>query len=376
MDLKTASTLFKTHKEKTLFGRYIHHQTIGHLLDALSKEMTVELIGKSVNDLPIHSIVFGTGRKKILMWSQMHGNESTTTKAVFDLLNVILVRHASVQSILESCTVMIIPILNPDGAKAYTRLNANNVDLNRDAQNVSQPESLVLKSVFDQFKPNYCFNLHGQRTIFSAGDTNNSATMSFLSPSQDEDKTATYTRSVAMDIIVTMYNALQSQLKNQVGIYDDGFNINCVGDSFQSKNVPTVLFEAGHYQQDYHRERTREFVFQSLLVGLTYIAENDIKGQYQDAYFKIPKNQKRFYDIIIRNANGLDIAIQYEEILNGEQVEFQPKVKNISDSIDFFAHREIDARGHEVLSMNGDVITASSEIVFVMINNEKFSLKP
>ena len=49
--------------------------------------------------------------------------------------------------ILKACTLYIIPILNPDGAKAYTRLNANEVDLNRDAQDLSQPESKVLRAV-------------------------------------------------------------------------------------------------------------------------------------------------------------------------------------------------------------------------------------
>jgi murein tripeptide amidase MpaA len=56
-------------------------------------------------------------------------------------------------------------MLNPDGADMYTRLNANEVDLNRDSQNLTQPESKVLREIFDLFQPHYCFNLHDQRTI-------------------------------------------------------------------------------------------------------------------------------------------------------------------------------------------------------------------
>ena len=51
-------------------------------------------------------------------------------------------------------------MVNPDGAKLYTRVNANEVDLNRDSVNLSQPESKVLRNVFEEFKPDYCFNLH------------------------------------------------------------------------------------------------------------------------------------------------------------------------------------------------------------------------
>ena len=61
----------------------------------------------------------------------MHGNESTTTKALFDVLNVFADDDSKdVKKILNDCTIAIIPMLNPDGAKAYTRTNANDIDLN------------------------------------------------------------------------------------------------------------------------------------------------------------------------------------------------------------------------------------------------------
>jgi len=106
------------------------------------------------------------------MWSQMHGNESTTTKAVIDLLNYL--KHDSVNAleIANQCTLKIIPILNPDGARDYTRVNANQIDLNRDAQDLTQPESRILKEEYDYFRPDFCFNLHDQRTIFNVGKTN------------------------------------------------------------------------------------------------------------------------------------------------------------------------------------------------------------
>lgn len=126
--------LHKTHKELTLTGRYIHHKMISPLLSKLPSKFKVEEVGKSVENNPIHSVTFGHGSKKILMWSQMHGNESTTTKAVFDLFNTFSSESDTILSILDSCCIKIIPILNPDGAKVYTRINANAIDLNRDAQ--------------------------------------------------------------------------------------------------------------------------------------------------------------------------------------------------------------------------------------------------
>ena len=86
------------------------------------------------------------------MWSQMHGNESTTTKALFDFINFLHSNTKESSVILDHFTFCMLPMLNPDGAKLYTRENANGIDLNRDAQNLSQPESIALRKTFEVFE--------------------------------------------------------------------------------------------------------------------------------------------------------------------------------------------------------------------------------
>ena len=375
MQLHTLKFLFKTYKEDTLFGRYIHQESIASLLEKMGNSFRVEIAGRSVNKLPIHTVTLGVGPKKILMWSQMHGNESTTTKAVFDMLNAFSDNKSGLDSILESCTIMIVPILNPDGAEVYTRLNANAVDLNRDAQDLSQPESRVLRQLFDKFRPDYCYNLHGQRTIYNVENTKRTATVSFLAPAQDEERSVTSTRKIAMEIISVMNVNLQEQIEGHVGIYDDGFNLNCVGDTFQAHNVPTMLFEAGHYPNDYDREVTREFVFQSLLVSLSYIASQNIDGSGYLPYLNIPRNAKQFFDIIIENTVKGNVAIQYQEKLVDGILKFIPKIEKMGDLSGFYAHRSINANGHGVFREDGTAVSVGDENDFVVINNEKFVLK-
>lgn len=375
MTTETLIALYDTYKESALFDRYIHTKTILPLLQKQPLQYKLEAIGASVNDETIYALTFGSGPKKILMWSQMHGNESTTTKALFDIFNFLNSEHDLAKSILSSCTIKVIPILNPDGAKAYTRLNANGIDLNRDAQNLSQPESNVLKTVFNAFKPDFCFNLHGQRTIFSAGKTNRPATVSFLAPAQDQQCTITGNRKRAMEIIAVMNANLQLQIPNQVGLYDDAFNNNCVGDMFQSHNIPTLLFEAGHYKNDYSRDLVRSYIFQSLLVAIQHIASVDVEGRAYKPYFDIPMNEKLFYDIIIRNSETNDIGILYEERLIDGGITFVPKIEKISDLSAFYAHKELNANGYKVLAENGKALVEGSENDIVFINNKKFSLK-
>ena len=378
--MKTTSinSLFQAHKETQLSHRYITNNHIYPLLEKLDENFKVEVIGKSVLDKPIYGVKVGQGEKRILMWSQMHGNESTTTKAIFDLFNTFSSDNSEINQILKNCTLFIIPILNPDGAAAYTRINANEVDLNRDAQLRSQPESKVLRSAFETFKPHFCYNLHGQRTIFSVGKLNKPATVSFLAPAQDIACTITSNRKIAMEVIGVMNNALQELIPNQVGVYDDAFNINCVGDTFQSENVPTILFEAGHFPNDYGRDKTREYIYTSYITSLFYIAKNTVNGDNYKSYLTIPENDKCFYDIIIRNTmvnnQSTDIAILYIEKLENNMITFLPVVEKIENLDGFYAHKEINALGREVLSESMKSISIGSENVCVMLNNEKISL--
>lgn len=236
--------LFDQNKEKTIEGRYITLENIEPLLSRESLKKDVTIIGESVLGKPIYSYQKGIGKTKIYLWSQMHGNESTTTKALFDFINLLNNGSDLANELLESFTFYCIPMLNPDGAKLYTRANANNIDLNRDSQDLTQPESKILRAVFEEFKPDYCFNLHDQRTIFGVADTGKPATLSFLAPSYNDEREVNESRLKAINLIAGINEVLQNYIPGQVGRFDDSFNINCIGDTFQFLGVPTILFEA------------------------------------------------------------------------------------------------------------------------------------
>ena len=372
---------YSAFKVEEIKGRYLSYEMIVDYLKNLPAYFNLKIEGTSVLSENIYSIEFGNGPKKILMWSQMHGNESTTTKAVLDLLEYIVTDQNDdfKNSVLEFCTIKIILVLNPDGLKNYTRVNAKEVDLNRDASNQTQPESQLLHKVFDEFQPEYAFNLHDQRTIFSAGKQNKPATVSFLAPAYNEAREVNKVREKAMQIIIAMNNYLQTVIPGQVGRYDDSFNINCVGDYFQNRGASTILFEAGHFANDYDREETRKYIFLSLYYGLVEIITSDYKNQNISDYDKIPENEKLFYDIIIKNAevNGVikDVAIQYEESLRSNRLHWIPKLQGVGDFEEFFAHKTINAK-NKILRING-VKNFENEtyIEEISLNNEIFSIK-
>lgn len=337
--------IIKNYTYKSLSGRYVPFEKIAPSLNILDHTFKVETKGYSVENREIKTVEWGVGKKKIFMWSQMHGNESTTTKALMDFLNLLNQQKESfVKEWYNAYTFLIVPILNPDGAFKYTRVNANQVDLNRDSIDLTQPESKLLRKLFDEFKPDYAFNLHDQRTIFGVGNCEKPATISFLAPAFDEMRSLNHCREEAMKLIIAMNKEIQKIIPGQVGRFDDGFNINCIGDYFQFRNVPTILFEAGHYPEDYEREKTREIVFLSYLVALNSIKEQNYLENTVTDYMEIPENVKSYHDIVLTNVIDAEtrqryvIKVQYSEVLEGEAIKFCPRVVEIDKKKSKFAH--------------------------------------
>lgn len=347
--------LFSDNKETRLFGRYVTNTYIEPILENLKENFDVSVAGRSVLDESIYSIKAGYGKTKIFMWSQMHGNEATTTKAIFDFLNLLKGDTALAMQLKQSFTFLILPILNPDGARLYTRANAVDVDLNRDSLKLTQPESQLLRKMFEDFKPDYCYNMHDQRTIFGVGDIPKPATVSFLAPSYNDDRDINECRQKAINVIAAMNETLQGFIPGQVGRFDDSFNINCIGDMFQSLNVPTILFEAGHYQNDYEREETRKYIFFALLSGFNAINENVVVVNKKKEYFNIPQNKIIFYDMIWKNVKInyenkekiANFASQYKEVLFENSIIFQAIISEIGNLKGFYGHEEFDAFGAE-----------------------------
>jgi len=302
-------------------------------------------IGFSVQNRPIKMLEVGSGSYKILIWSQMHGNESTTTKALLDLIPWFI--DVNQDKLHSAFTLYIIPQLNPDGSLLYSRNNANNIDLNRDAIKMSQPESKALKFIYEKIQPNLCLNLHGQQTIYSAGKDGKSAILSFLAPAADIECSITPSRRRSMEIISGIVRSLEKEISGSIGRYDETFNPNCVGDLFSQLGTPTILFEAGHVPNDYQREKTRLYILKAFKALFISILQPNPAFELKD-YLNIPNNEKEFCDIIVNDVNIIvngneiknqKIAIQYRETLIKGSIHFLPEMKAYGTEINLRAHK-------------------------------------
>ena len=338
------------HHEKRLKERYLTLRQMQPFLKDLEDIFSVDKIGESFEGRDIFKIVFGTGTTNVLLWTQMHGNESTGTRAFFDLIKFLsepgdhkwLVDH-----ILREVTVHCIPMLNPDGAAAYTRVNAQGIDLNRDVIDLKAPESTLLQQQLAKVDPQYCFNLHDQRTIFSVASDHQTATMSFLSPSVDQKRTLTEGRKETMRVIASIKEVLQQVIPGRVGRYTDEFYPTATGDNFQQMGHNTILIESGHSKGDYTRVTSRRATFLALLEGLRYIADKENQMNHEK-YFEIPGNEKKYLDIIVKNSvvegEKKDIGILFIEKLQNGKVVFDPSIDKIADLSGFNADKIVDGK--------------------------------
>lgn len=333
-------------------NRYISPKKLFNYLQTNYRNC-ISVVGESVLGKPIYKMTLGSGDIKILAWSQMHGNESNATHAMLDLLEIFKNQPELNIELFSKISLDFIFMLNPDGSEIWTRRNALDIDMNRDYLKLSSKEFPILKNIAESQKYDYALNLHEQRTIFTT-DGKNPATLSFLAPSENFEREITETRKKAMAVIVSVFDHLKAELSNQIARYSDEFYPSSTGDNFTKLGIPTILFEGGHFINDYKREGTRKYYTLALFVALKAISELNGATENWEKYLEIPENRESHFDIIYRNVKLntdfeciLDIAVQYkEEIKSGdEEISFVPMVMEVGDIGTKKGWLEIDCTG-------------------------------
>lgn len=85
-------------------------------------------IGNSVQGRSITGYKFGNGATKIVFIGGLHGNEKSSVLTLNSWIDEL---ERNYQNIPADKSIVVIPNTNPDGYIASSRLNANNIDLNR-----------------------------------------------------------------------------------------------------------------------------------------------------------------------------------------------------------------------------------------------------
>ncbi|MCL2097257.1 MAG: hypothetical protein FWH23_00665 [Bacteroidales bacterium] len=297
---------YSRYKASELDFKKVKQSHILPLLENLPPLFVVEKIGKSFENRDIYGVRVGQGAKRVLAWSQMHGDESTATRSLFDLFHFLAADdefNSARSAMLGNLSMLFVPMLNPDGAERWQRENAQNIDINRDARKRTTPEAQILQQLHRNFQPHFALNLHDQNKYYSAGNSKNPATFSFLAAPPDHNDTLSTTRQDAIKLIVCAHKALQQVLPHRAARWNDDYEPRAFGEWFQAQQVATVLVEAGGYPNDEEGCRVRHFHFGILLTMLQSIAANAYSSEPIEPYYAIPLNRENgLFDRIERQA--------------------------------------------------------------------------
>lgn len=347
---------YDKYKEKTFSVKRIDHRKLISQLKLFSQKeiFTLELAGKSVEEREIYLCRIGKGPVKILAWSQMHGDESTATMALIDLINFFTADdefNEIREKILNRISFYFIPMLNPDGAVRFRRYNAAEVDLNRDALRLQFPESQILHKTREKIQPMFGFNLHDQSQEYSAGLNKKPAVISFLAPPFNYENQINDVRKRAMKLIAVMAQKLYEVIPNQIGRYSDEFEPRAFGDNFVKRGTSTILIESGWYPNDREKQFVRKLNFLALLEGLNSITNETYATQDVGFYRSIPENHKLMFDLLFRNATlekggksyKIDIGVNFEEkTLENNSYSLESNIQDIGDLSIYSAYVEYD----------------------------------
>lgn len=312
--------------------------------------LAAQEIGRSMHGRAIRAVRFGSGPVTVLLWSQMHGDESTATMSLADIFSFLSAPGDDPlrARLAQKLTIHFIPMLNPDGAEVFRRQNAAGIDVNRDARRLSSPEARALKSYRDRIDPDFGFNLHDQNARTRVGRDGLQAAIALLAPAFNESREYNDVRSRARLVASTIVTALDDSLHGRVGKYDDTFNPRAFGDLMQHWGTSTVLIESGALPGDPEKQRLRARNVVAILAALDAIATGSYAEANADLYESLPYNSGGAYDLLVVGGQLVipgqppmraDVAINYDESV-----------------------RQVDGRVREVGDLDGAVALDTMDI--------------
>jgi hypothetical protein len=303
------AAIWDDHHISKILPSNVRHKDLKNYLEQLKKlGVKVQQVGFSNQNREIYQMEFGTGKTRVFLWSQMHGDEPTATSALIDMFAWLQKNRdlEEVKKIAQTLTIRAVPMLNPDGADAYQRRNSQGIDINRDALNLETPEAQLLKKLRDEWSPDIGFNLHNQQSLTTAGRSNKQAAVSFLVVYGDEAKTPSEGHERNKRLVSAMIIALENFMRGSIARYDDEFTATAFGDNFSAWGTPVILIETGAlYGKDEMFLVKMNFI--AMLTALKSLADGTEKSFTVTNYDLLPHNSSgRLFNFIFRNAAVID----------------------------------------------------------------------
>jgi hypothetical protein len=387
MDFEFAAALYYNYfkyKENLFSTKKLRHSDVCKLVNKLDANIFhVSKQGESYCGREINLVTSGKGEKKIFMWSQMHGDESTATMAIFDIFNFLSGSDGfdSVrEKIFKNASLYFLPMVNPDGAEQFRRGNYLDIDINRDALRLQTPEGKILRNAFDSIKADFGFNLHDQNIRYTSGNSHNTATISFLAPLFDKIGSVNKTRGNAIKMISGLTSILNNYIPGHIARYEEDYEPRSFGDTFQGLGTSTILVESGGWKDDNEKQFIRKLNFILLLSAINGIIDNEYENEIYDIYNNLPFNKESLYDLVLRNLrikdenkmSLIDIGVNKNEEFdeNSGMIRVKSSIEEVGDLSNFYGNEEYDFDGYYVELSEGRLKIGDNPKIVIKKNEQ------
>lgn len=193
-------------------------------------------IGTSADGRAITSYRFGSGSNPIVYIGTIHGNETSAKYLLDSWLSEL---EANADNIPAGRSIIVIPVTNPDGFAANSRLNKNSVDLNRNfpandwkatvtipggktlpagggATSLSEPESQALAAFVQRERPRMLITYHAKASIIEANEAGDSMAAAYLYAKSSRYRAVSKTQNSSFQHDTT--GALEDWMRDKLGL--------------------------------------------------------------------------------------------------------------------------------------------------------------
>lgn len=310
-------------------------------------------------------------KPKIMFTSGVHGNERFTPVALFEFMKRVCTDKEYVK-IRSAFDFYVIPIVNPTGIDADIRRNYQNIDINRDADNVATEEMRAIQTYVRELTNN------GESKLLWYGDwhqapTNDDVMSCFMSMQNGDVDEFFFSRFVANG-----QEALK-EVREYIGATDTtsqrvyswkGSTLATIRNWVANYAEYATCWECSHYERVYTKSGVRNNPIASLMhnslvdISIRSIADADLVGI---KYFGTDTPQT----ISLVGITATKVKTQYEpnETLNVDDIEVTATYSDgtTTNPTDFTTNvNEIDMSTEGVKSLvitYTDVITKTTSVI-------------
>ena len=251
-------------------------------------------------------------------WAMMHGNEPTGFEALIQFIR----RGA------PTFKWTLVPIVNPTGIDAFSRLTIDGVDLNRCARQAGPVESDVLKLILQSSDHELALNLHDQRSIFHPLGICKPSSLSILAPAALKGTVPTQP-----ELAVAWAGSLSLWMRERhpdwgYARFDESYYPTAFGEWVQELGIPTVTVETGVALGDASRSEVGQALFELLCRTDAHLSPDD---QGSAHYLDLPYNASNGCDFELKSGTQSSYWKLWEVVQDGGYVSGIERVESAED---------------------------------------------